>query len=95
MNKEDANRLIRLAFEQGEIIYTEHAQQRMTEREISNLMVRKALKEGFVTRPPEHSVQHDNYKCRVENRCAGMNYAVIVAISTTAVGGIIITVMEV
>ena len=94
MTRLEATRLIQQAFSLNGvgIRYTEHAEDRMDEREIS---LRHAGKNGFVQRDPVFSDRHNNFECRVQHYYAGFNYVVCVGISRDVNGAIVITVWEV
>jgi hypothetical protein len=94
MDKQEAIARIAAAATAGNILYTEHAQQRMVERGISRLMVSSCLKNGRSSRPCYYNDEYGTYECRLEHYMAGMTFEVVASISESDPHTIIITVID-
>ncbi|HGO8288875.1 TPA: DUF4258 domain-containing protein [Neisseria meningitidis] len=94
MTKQEIIRQIRQAAASGKILYTQHAIERMQQREISRLMVVQCLLAGTSTRPAFHNTAHQTYECRISHYAAGTNYDVVAAISPQRPDAIIVTVIN-
>ncbi|MBP8813525.1 MAG: DUF4258 domain-containing protein [Laribacter sp.] len=78
----------------GQIIYTNHASERMSQRDISRTMVMGCLKQGTATAPPRHDTDAGGEKCKLTHYMGGVNYEVVVALHDSIPDAVIVTVIN-
>lgn len=88
--------MIRTAAGVGKVIYTQHATERMLEREISRIMVVRCLQSGYIqaSRPVVHNIEYGTYECRLSHYYAGVQYDVVTAVDPNNPAVIIVTVID-
>jgi hypothetical protein len=93
MSDPTALKLLReIAEDSGNIIFTNHARERMRERKVTPSQVLACLKQGFASEPVALD-PHGNWKLTVQHRVAGVELNVSVAIDVPT-RAIIITVFR-
>lgn len=87
----DANYLKRLKNAIGQIIYTNHAIQRMEERDITSVMINRCLLNGCIDEPAHLDV-HGNWKATISHITSGERIKVAAVIKDDGKGDMIIVV---
>jgi hypothetical protein len=77
------------------VILTNHAKQRMKERNINDPMVMDVLRSGRLALPPEPDMKHPGLMCRMQRLVAGVNVAVVVYVEHPAPNLTVVTVIDV
>lgn len=91
-SKHQAQTFIRNAAKSSErIIFTDHADKQMKKRKISRVLALDCLRTGKIHRTPEPNIVHGSLECRMEAFVAGMNLAVVVALSAEDPDCIVVT----
>lgn len=78
----------------GNIIFTDHALQRMRQRRISRLEAFEILKKGVIRREPEPNLRRGTLECRMEYYVAGRNLALVAAVDAGDPAVIVVTVID-
>ena len=88
--------MIQLAASKGNILITEHASERMWERNISRIMIDKCLLTGHIqqSNPIKFNDEMQTYECRMSNYYVGVDYDVVTAINPNDPTAIIVTVID-
>ena len=88
--------MIQLAASKGNILITEHASERMWERNISRIMIDKCLLTGHSqqSNPMKVNDEMQTYECRMSNYYVGVDYDVVTAINPNDPTAIIVTVID-
>ena len=74
-------RIRQLAKDSAKVLFTEHVQDRMLLRRVSDIEVLDCLRSGVTQRPPQVDRETGDLKCRMENFGSNRNLAVVVALS--------------
>ena len=82
-----------LAADSAKVFITEHARDRMIERQVSDIEVIECLRHGVIQRPPQTDRKTGDLKCRMENFGASRNLAVVAALGDHRPGVVVVTVM--
>jgi hypothetical protein len=77
---------------EGAIRITQHARERLEERDFDLHDVRKVLKSGQIYAPPELDVKHGNWKYRIEGQSIDNRELILVICFTPDPGARVITV---
>ena len=87
---------IRSAAAQGRYIITNHATERMNERDISRIMIEACLLTGHIqpNRPVKFNDELNTYECRISNYFAGVHYDVVAALDPADPTVIVVTVID-
>lgn len=95
MSNVQLQRYIRLQAKNSRYIFiTDHARDRMLQRNVSDYEVVQCLREGIVQRPPAVDKDTDDLKCRMDYFGSARNLSVIVALDDDQPELIVITVMK-
>ena len=88
--------MIQFAASKGNVLITEHASERMWERNISRIMIDKCLLTGHIqpSKPIKFNDEMQTYECRMSNYYAGVDYDVVTAINPNDPTAIIVTVID-
>ena len=78
--KTAAARIRAIVSDSGAVGFTEHALERMEDRDISSREVWEVLKTGSVIGTPRWSVGHDDWECRLRKTVAGRSITVMVGL---------------
>lgn len=76
------------------IIFTNHAQKRMRERQITTPCVVEALRQGRMKRQAEPNIKTGAWECRLDRYVAGREIGVVVAIDDSNPSLIVVTAMD-
>ena len=82
-----------LAKNSDSIFLSEHAQDRMASRGVTDVQVFECLRNGLIERPPVRDRKTGDLKCRMEHFGTNRNISVIVALDDTNPDAIVVTVM--
>lgn len=94
MTNADLQKRIRsLAQDSSNVLFTEHVQDRMLHRGVSDFEVLDCLRVGLIQRPPTLDSKTGDLKCRMESFGSSRNLSVIVALSNLDPDLIVVTVM--
>jgi hypothetical protein len=94
MTNADIQKRIRLlAQDSSNVFFTEHVQDRMLLRMVSDFEVLDCLRGGVIQRPPKLDRQTGDLKCQMEHFGSSRNLAVIVALSDLDPDLLVVTVM--
>ena len=85
---------LRVAAAENRILITLHAQQRMLERNISRIMIKKCLLLGTLIEGPSFDSAHNSDICKLGYYMAGCNYQVVAARSRDDPYAIVVTVIN-
>lgn len=77
------------------IVFVNHARERMRLRQINDPMVLETLRKGVISREPEPDMRADGLRCVMERYVAGVHVGVVVLVDHPAPDLTVITVMEV
>lgn len=77
------------------IVFVNHARERMLQRRINDPMVLETLRKGVIVREPEPDMRAMGLRCVMERYVSGMNVGVVVLVEHRAPELTVITVMEV
>lgn len=77
------------------IVFVNHARERMRLRKINDPMVLETLRKGVILREPEPDMRAAGLRCVVERYVSGINVGVVVLVDHPAPDLTIVTVMEV
>ena len=71
--------MIQFAASKGNVLITEHASERMWERNISRIMIDKCLLTGHIqpSNPIKFNDEMQTYECRMSNYYVGVDYDVV------------------
>ena len=96
ITQKELNQMIQLAASNGNVLITEHASERMWERNISRIMIDKCLLTGHIqpSNPIKFNDEMQTYECRMSNYYAGVDYDVVTAINPNDPTAIIVTVID-
>lgn len=75
------------------VFFTEHAQDRMTSRGVTDVQVIDCLRHGLIERPPVRDRKTAHLKCRMEHFGTSRNISVVVALDDRDPDAIVVTVM--
>jgi len=75
------------------VLISDHAAQRMQERQVSDYQVLECLRLGAIQRPPKIDQLTNDLKCRVEHFGAARNLSVIVALDEMEPDLVVVTVI--
>lgn len=75
------------------IVVTEHAEQRMLQRDIGLTEVYDVLRYGSIERPWQINEEHGSVECRMERYVGGRNLIVIVALADEDPDLVVVTTM--
>ncbi|KJV24917.1 hypothetical protein VI06_20700 [Aquitalea magnusonii] len=76
------------------ILITMHAQERMAEREISRIMIKKCIERAQISDGPSYDAEHKNYICKLKHYMSGCNYEVVAALDPANPCTVIVTVID-
>jgi hypothetical protein len=94
MNNAQLRQHIRLlAKDSHRVLISDHAAQRMQERQVSDYQVLECLRFGIIQRPPETDRQTEDVKCRIEYFGTARNLSVIVALDEAEPNIVVVTVI--
>jgi hypothetical protein len=94
MNNAQLQQHIRLLVQDSHRVFiSDHAAQRMRERQVSDYQVLECLRLGIIQRPPEIDRQTEDVKCRVEYFGTARNVSVIVALDQVEPDIVVVTVI--
>lgn len=94
MNNVQLQQHIRLLAQNSHrVLISDHAAQRMQERQVSDYQVLECLRLGIIQRPPETNRQTKDVKCRVEYFGTVRNLSVIVALDEAEPDIVVVTVI--
>ena len=82
-----------LGHDSHRVFISDHAAQRMRERQVSDYQVLECLRLGIIQRPPEIDRQTEDLKCRVEHFGTARNFSVIVALDKAKPDIVVVTVI--
>lgn len=68
-----------LAADSANVIFGDHAQERMYERGITDVQVMEILRTGFVNEQPERT-EYDEWKCKIVKELRGRRVAGVIAV---------------
>ena len=96
ITQKELNQMIQLAASNGNVLITEHASERMWERNISRIMIDKCLLTGHIqpSNPIKFNDEMQTYECRMSNYYVGVDYDVVTAINPNDPTAIIVTVID-
>jgi hypothetical protein len=83
------------AQDSANIVFVNHARDRMRLRKINDPMVLETLRKGLIAREPEPDPKADGLRCVMERYVSGVNVGVVVLVDHPAPDLTVITVMEV
>jgi len=83
------------ALDSANIVFVNHARERMRLRKINDPMVLEALRKGVLQREPEPDAKTDGVRCVMERYVSGVHVGVVVLVDHPAPDLTVITVMEV
>lgn len=75
------------------IFFTEHAQDRMRSRGVTDVQVIECLRHGVMERPPVRDRKTGDLKCRMEHFGTNRNISVVAALDNNDPDVIVVTVM--
>ena len=93
INADLQKRIRHLARDSSKVFFTQHVQDRMLERQVTDLEILHCLQHGMIERPPEHDSANRELKCRMEHFGSSRNLAVVVALSDEDPDLLVVTVM--
>ena len=82
-----------LAQDSHRVLISDHAAQRMQERQVSDYQVLECLRLGTIQRPPEIDQLTNDLKCRVEYFGTARNLSVIVVLDEAEPDIVVVTVI--
>jgi hypothetical protein len=77
------------------IIFVNHARERMRQRKINDPMVLETLRKGVLQREPEPDMKAAGLRCVMERYVAGVNVGAVVLVDHPAPNLTVITVMDI
>jgi hypothetical protein len=77
------------------VIFVNHARERMRQRRINDPMVLETLRKGVIQREPEPDLKAAGLRCMMERYVAGVNVGVLVLVDQPAPELTVITVMDI
>ena len=77
------------------IVFVQHARERMRQRKINDPMVLETLRKGLIQREPEPDMKADGVRCLIERYVAGVNVGVVVLVDYPAPQLTVITVIDI
>ncbi len=83
------------AKDSSNIVYTDHARQRMRQRLVNDPMVLEVLRLGVLALPPEPDMKHPGLLCRMQRFVAGMQVAVVVYVEYPSPDLAVVTVIDI
>jgi len=92
-NADLQKRIRHLALDSSKVFFTAHVQDRMLERQVTDLEVLHCLQEGVIERPPQRDRANHEVKCRMEHFGSSRNLAVVVVLSDEDPDLLVVTVM--
>ena len=82
LTREDAERWIRAsALLSKNVGHTDHAREKMVERDILSRQVWEVLEGGFVVKDPKWDNEHGDWVCVIRKQTAGRTILVVVALA--------------
>jgi hypothetical protein len=83
----------RVAQDSSRVFLTQHAQDRMLQRSVSDVQVLECLRSGLIERPAQIDASSGAVKCKVEHFGSARNLAVVVGLDDEDPDLVVVTVM--
>lgn len=95
-SRRDLERHIRACSQDSaNIVFVNHARQRMRLRKINDPMVLEVLRKGVIHQEPEPDMRASGLRCVIERYVSGVHVGVVVLVDHPAPNLTVITVMEI
>lgn len=93
-NQEIERHIRGVASDSSRVFITQHAQDRMGQRRVTDIEVIECLRRGSIQRPPKLNRATGDLKCRMEHFGPSRNIAVVVALNDLDPDLIVVTVIS-
>ena len=92
-NRQLERQIRHLAQDASRVFITDHARDRMAQRQVNDLEVIQCLRQGVIQRPPTLDAKTGHLKCRMEHFGPSRNLAVVAALDDAMPGTVVVTVL--